>query len=233
MTLRACLFCFLATACASVGHADIVTLTPSDINGGDTTTASFADSFLTLTPMQGANAATFNADATRLGIDDFGTNANAFNDPDTDANNGNEEALDFSFVAGSGLAGISYDFSRADGPGAQDGVIISGFLQDPNVTFSVSDANLFAVYDGAGTVRLNIPGTLFNGTDVAIGFDAAASDGQDLLLSVTDTTQAGAQFAILSISYDDDIVAVPEPSTALGLLAIGFVGIARRRKKLA
>ncbi len=231
MTLRACLFCFLATACASVGHADIVTLFPNDINGGGTT-ASFADSFLTLTPMQGTNAATFNNNAVRLGIDDFGTNPNAFNDPDTDPTNGNEETLDFSFVAGSGLAGISYDFSRADGPGAQDGVIISGFLQDPNVTFSLDDPNVFAVYDGAGTVRLNIGGA-FSGTDVAIGFDAAASDGQDLLLSVTDTTEAGAQFAILSISYDNDIVAVPEPSTALGLLAIGFVGIARRRKKLA
>lgn len=220
----------LALSMLNTSVADVVNLTPAEINLGDTTTAMFTDGDLTLTPFIGSTQDTFNDNAVRLGIDDSGTNVGAFNDPDTDANNGNEERLVFDFVASSGLTRIAYDFSRADGPGAQDGVVISGFLSDPGVTFSIADANLFAVYDGAGSVRINIPGTLFNGTDVDINFGAAASDGQTLSLSVTDTTQAGAQLAITGISYDNDIVAVPEPATATCLALIGLGAFVRRRR---
>jgi hypothetical protein len=119
------------------------------------------------------------------------------------------------------------------GTTADDGVFISGFLADPNVTFSVSDPNLTATYDGAGTVQLNIPGALFNGTDVVIDFDGAASDGQTLTLDVHDTDQAGAQFAITEICYDNDIVAVPEPAAG-GLLCLALTaGVMRRRRGTA
>lgn len=217
------------------GHsasAAVVMLSPGQINGGDTTTTQFSDASLTLTPFIGAAAATFNGNAVRLGIDDAGTNANAFNDPDTDPNNGNEERLAFDFVVNAGLESIVYDFSRADGPGPDDGVIIEGFLSDPNASFSVSNANLFAVYDAAqGRLRLNVPGQLFNGTDVTVSFDPVASNGQSLLLSVTDTTQAGAQLAITGIAYQSNIAAVPEPGSlaGLGLLAIGGAILRRRR----
>ena len=190
-------------------HAVVVSLTPTDVHGDDSATAQFSDSFLTLTPFQGAigslTQATFNAQPARLGIDDFGTNANAFNDADTDPNNGNEERLQFEFTGGAALTQITYDFARADGPGDDDGVIISGFVSDPQVSFSVSDANLFSVFDDvAGSVRLNIPGELFNGNLVEVNFaNPLASQDQTLLLSVTDTTQAGAQFPIRGISYDD------------------------------
>ncbi|MDQ8191562.1 PEP-CTERM sorting domain-containing protein [Roseibacillus persicicus] len=204
--------------------AAVVTLSTPDINGGVSTTSSFSDGNLTLTPLQGTSAATFNAHGIRLGIDDFGTNANSFNDPDTDPNNGNEEKLQFDFAPTVGLSSISYDFSRADGTGANDGVIISGFTADPGVTFSISNANLFAVYN-AGSVRLNLPGSLFDGTETFINFDPAASAGQTLLLSVTDTTQAGAQLAIRSISYDT----IPEPSST-ALLALGGLALLRRRR---
>ena len=198
------------------------TLTAAIINGGDTNRTSFTDGNVTLTPFLGAVAATFNAHAVRLGMDEVGSNAAAFNDPDVNPNNGNEEKLQYAFAPTIGLSQISYDFSRADGPGANDGVIITGFISDPGVTFSVTNANLFAVYD-AGTLRLNIPGVLFSGTETFINFDPNASLGQTLMMSVTDTTQAGAQFAIRSISY------VPEPSVAI-LGSIGLLRLLRRRR---
>ena len=198
------------------------TLTAAIINGGDTNRTSFTDGNVTLTPFLGAVAATFNTNTARLGMDEVGSNAAAFNDPDVNPNNGNEEKLQYAFAPTIGLSQIAYDFSRADGPGANDGVIITGFISDPGVTFSVTNANLFAVYD-AGTLRLNIPGVLFSGTETFINFDPNASLGQTLMMSVTDTTQAGAQFAIRSISY------VPEPSVAI-LGSIGLLGLLRRRR---
>ncbi len=180
-----------ATLIAAPALALVIDLTPGQINNGDTNTASFTDGKITLTPFVGETQSTFNANAERLGIDGTGTNANAFNDPDVDPNNGNEEKLQFEFDATVGLSRIAYDFSRADGPGLDDGVIITGFLVDPQVSFSVDNPNLFGNY-AAGRLRLNIPSGLFNGNDVDINFGVpSASAGQTLLLSVTDTTQAG------------------------------------------
>ncbi|GAA5477126.1 hypothetical protein [Haloferula helveola] len=221
----------LAAAALAVGWAPpasgaVTTLSPATISS-DTNTTSFSDGNVTLTPFVGGTPGTFNAPSgaePRLGMDEPGTNFNAFNDPDTNPNNGNEERLVFAFAPTVGLSQITYDFSRADGPGPDDGVIISGFTSDPGVTFSITNVNLFAVYN-AGTVRLNIPGGLFSGTDVAINFDPDASRGQTLDLRVTDTTQAGAQFAIRSISYD----AVPEPGMTL-LGVFGLLGLLRRRR---
>lgn len=197
--------------------AVVTTLTPDVISGVDTNTTTFTDGNLTLTPLVGETPTTFNGNATRLGIDDAGTsNNNAFNDPDTDPMNGNEEYLRFEFAAGIGLSQIAYDFARADGPGPNDGVFISGFLADPFVTFTLADApfndpRLTTSYDaGTGTVELDIPGALFNGDDIQVNFGrVAASEGQTLLLVATDTTQAGAQFPITSISYDDDFDPLP------------------------
>ncbi|MEO0529836.1 MAG: hypothetical protein AAF266_04575 [Planctomycetota bacterium] len=205
------------------------TLSPEDINGADSNTISFADSGVTLTPLQAGTPATFNGGTARLGIDDFGTNVNAFNDPDTDPNNGNEEELRYEFATNTGLSQLVYDFSRADGDGPDDGVVFSGFVSDPGVTFSiggapVSEIDLFAVYDaGAGSVRLNIPGRLFGGTQYEVNFDPAASAAQTLLMRTTDTTQGGAQLAIRSISY----TVLPEP-TAFAPFAVAAAGLAAR-----
>lgn len=201
-----------APACAVV-----TSLTPDLISLNDTETTSFTDGNLTLTPFLGETPTTFNGNATRLGVDDAGTsNANAFNDPDTDPANGNEEILEFIFAPGIGLSQIAYDFARADGPGPNDGVFISGFLADPFVNFTLddapfTDARLTTSYDAlTGTVELDIPGALFNGNDIQVNFGrVAASEGQTLSLVATDTTQAGAQFPITSISYDDDFDPLP------------------------
>lgn len=206
----------IVAVAASPAMAVVTTLTPGDINGLDTETTFFTDGNLTLTPFIGETQATFNGNATRLGIDDQGTNANAFNDSDTDPANGNEEILRFEFASGIGLSQIAYDFARADGPGANDGVFISGFLADPFVSFTLADEpftdpRLTTSYDaGSGTVELDIPGALFNGNDIQVNFArVAASEGQTLSLVATDTTQAGAQFPITSISYDDDFDPLP------------------------
>ncbi|MEM6328976.1 MAG: PEP-CTERM sorting domain-containing protein [Planctomycetota bacterium] len=217
---------------ASSSHAAIISLTPTDIHNDDTTTSLFSDGDLTLTPLRRDamgvfQVDTFNGNATRLGIDDNGTNNNAFNDGDQIVGNEGEEGLEFIFSAIAGLESISYDFSRADGPGPDDGVVISGFLADPEVTFSLSNPTLFAVYDAmAGSVRLNIPGPLFSGTVVEVGFtNLQASLGQTLLLTVNDTTQAGAQLAIRGIAYE----VVPEPATGLLMLLAAPLALLRRK----
>lgn len=230
--------CIALGLTAIAAPAAVTSLTPADINGGDTNTASYSDGNVTLTPFIGSTQATFNANAVRLGIDDqtgTGTNVNAFNDPDLDTNNGNEEKLEFDFSMTVGLSQISYDFSRADGPGtgfSNDGVIISGFTADPTITFSAAITNLFYAWDsGSGSVRINIPAGAFNGNDISINFDPDASRGQTLLMSVTDGTQGptqaqtGGQLAIVGIAYD----VVPEPSISL-LGGLGLLGLLRRRR---
>lgn len=205
--------------------AALTVLTPADINLGSTSTASFSDGNVTLTPLQGNTPATFNANAVRLGIDDFGTNANGFNDPDSVANNGNEEKLRFEFAPTIGLAGLAWDFSRASGNTADDGVIITGFVADPMATFSASSSSgLTATYDAtAGSLRVNV--VFFSSTLDSLILNPAASAGQTLLLAVQDTDEARAQLAIRSISYD----VIPEPSS-LALLGLGSLALVRRRR---
>ncbi|MBX2850521.1 MAG: PEP-CTERM sorting domain-containing protein [Phycisphaeraceae bacterium] len=214
----------LATASASA-----VTLTPTDIHGGDTNTVSFSDGNLTLTPLLGGAATTFNSAAGRLGADPAGTsNANGFSDPDTTVGNANDETLTFQFASGFGLSGLSWDFARADGPNAESGVFISGFTADPLAVISGPQAgvNTVTYFGGTGTLQIELPLANFANPDNFITFgNLAASDGQTLVLSVSDTTEAGALFPITTVSYD----VVPEPSS-LGLIGLGGLLIARRRR---
>lgn len=222
----------LTVGIGAAAHAASINLTPADINGGDTNTASFSDGSITLTPFVHDGTAfvqdTFNGNAARLGIDNnpLGTNNNGFTDGDLIVGNAGDEALELAFAAGVGLSKVSYDFSRADGPGSNDGVVFTGFTANPVVDFSVDNPNLFAVWNGVDSVRVNIPGSLFSGALVDINFNnPSASDGQTIFMTVNDTTQAGAQLAIRGISY----ATIPEPSAlALGSVVIGLV--ASRRK---
>lgn len=223
----------LTVAIAMAAEGATINLTPTDIHGGDTNTASFSDGSLTLTPLvhdgTGFVQDTFNGNPTRLGIDNnpLGTNNNGFTDGDLIVGNAGDEALEYAFAPGVGLSRVSYDFSRADGPGPNDGVVFSGFTSNPVVSLSVSDPNLFAIWNGVDSVRVNIPGSLFSGALVDINFtNPAASDGQTILMTTNDTTQTGAQLAIRGIAY----ATIPEPTalTLCGLFAV--VGAARRRR---
>jgi hypothetical protein len=221
-------FC-LAAGFAQSGEANIVTLTPGDINGGDTNTAMFDDGSLQLVPLIGDTATTFNANAARLGVDNNGTNLNAFNDIDTDPNNNNDERLSFSFAATSGLTQISWDFSRADG--ADSGVFITGFASDPGASFTGNTAGFTSSFDAmTGTLSFELPNPPgFSNDDGFLNLsNPLASAGQTLELRVIDTDLAGAQLAITSISYNNNVV--PEPSSIFVLISCCLAGVARRRR---
>lgn len=215
---------------AGSAAASIVTLTPGQINGEDTNTAVFDNGDVIMRALIGGSTATFNASAARLGIDDQGTNANGFNDPDTDPNNGNEEMLQMEFSANAGLTQLSWDFSRASN------VEISGFLADPGASFSgqFQDPNgvvpdLSSTYDAlTGTLSFALPFNIaFGNNDGFLDLaNAAASAGATLTLKVSDIDQAGAQLAITSISYDNN---VPAPAGVAVLAGAGAL-LARRRR---
>jgi hypothetical protein len=236
MSVLKCAALIAAGTVVSSASAAIVTLTPDQINGGDTNTSEFDNGEIRITALIGNTPATFNTNAGRLGVDDQGTNGQAFNDPDTDPNNGNEEKLVLEFVATSGLTQLSWDFSRADGGASVGGVMISGFLADPNASFSGRNfdpngilPDLSSTYDaGTGTLYFELPFNIAFGNDD--GFldlaNAAASAGTTLTISAFDTDQAGAQLAITSISYNN---AVPTPGAA-GVLGLALAAATRRRR---
>ena len=162
MMTRTLLASLAAAGFAGASHAAVVTLTAGDINGGVLTTSSFSNGDITLTPFINGSQVTFNDNVTRLGIVG-GSNNNAFTDPDVDPSNGNEETLQLIFSATSGLTGIEWDFARADGPGANDGVFISGFLSDPGAVLggpgATSGSPNTTSYDaGTGTLQIDITG---------------------------------------------------------------------------
>ncbi|MBK1827316.1 beta strand repeat-containing protein [Haloferula rosea] len=203
--------CLTLLLAIPLAHAAEVALTPGGINGLDSATIEFDNGDILLTPLQNGVPATFNANADRLGIDDFGTNANALNDPDTTAGNANDEQLEFVFSPNSGLTRLSWDFARADGPLATDGVRISGFTSDPLATLTGPGTSGLSY--SAGTLRFDISSAGFTGTDGVLTLaNPAASTGATLLLTVNDSTQAGAQLPITGISYED---AVPTKAPVL------------------
>ncbi len=215
---------FLAVAgFATAANAALVPVTPADVNLGDTntvtTTIGMGDASATFTPLRGGTVVTFNAVAPRLGIDGFGTNAAAFNDPDIIVGNENDEQLQIDFGATSGLASLGYDFSRGL-------VSISGFTSDPMASIDVTGNISGLMYD-AGTLSFFQGGAGFNGTLRTVSLDPAASQGQTLLVSINDTNQAGAQLAIRGFSFENNIV--PEPAS-MGLVLAAAPLLMRRRR---
>jgi hypothetical protein len=218
--------------CAAAAQAAVVSLSPGTINAGSTTTASFSNADVTITPLVGGVASTFNGPPTttlaqsnaRLGIDGTGTNNNAFNDPDLIAGNANDETLRLAFQPTVGLTGLTWDYARADGPLATDGIRITGFLFDPTAT--LTGPGTFGLSYSSGTLAFQLSALAFVDTDGVLTLNGAASAGQTLNILVNDSTQTGAQLPITSITYDN---AVPEPSTAL-LGGLGLLALLRRRR---
>ena len=205
-TLKLLLVIFFHLALFQITSADSVTLTPADINGEDTSTTQFSDGLITLTPFIGDSPATFNGAADRLGIDENGTNDNAFNDPDVDPDNNNDERLEFQFAANTGLSRLSWDFSRADGTGG--GIFITGFASNPGATFEGNSNDYGATIDYdelTGTLNFQIFAGGFDDFDGELVLaNPQASAGQTLLLRVADVDQAGAQLAVTGLTYQCD-----------------------------
>ena len=185
-------------------QAGVVSLTPGDINATDTNTAEYVDANVTMKPFIGGVQNTFNANANLLGIDNAGTNNNAFNDPDVDPNNGNEETLEMEFAANAGLTQLQWNYSRANGAGSQSGVLISGFSSDPVATFGTAGVtgNTVTYSNGVLTLKVNYFNNVVGSLNLA---NPAASAGQTLVIKVGDEDQAGAQLAISGISYEDAV----------------------------
>lgn len=205
-----------ATLGASSLSGAVVNLTPGQINGLSSTTANFSNGNVTLTPLQGTTPATFNGNAARLGIDDFGTNANAFNDPDNIATNANGEKMRMVFNATSGLTRLGWDFSFGR-------VTLSGFAFDPGATLSGgSGANLAnaPVTYSNGTLTITFQGNSeFIGEDGFLNLAApAASAGRTILLETSASTAANSQLAITALSYEDSVTG-SVPSFSVGLPA--------------
>lgn len=217
---------------ALVANAATINLTPTDVSGVDTNTAQFSDGQLTITPFvhdgTGFVQDTFNGNAARLGIDNNGTNNNAVADNDDVVGNAGDEAFEYAFSPTAGLSKITYDFSRAFAAGTNDGVVFTGFRSNPNVTFSIVEPDLFAIWEAASsTLRLNIPGRLFGGAQVDINFNNVnASVGETIFMTVNDTSQAAPQLAIRGISYD----IVPEPAS-LSIVCLAGIAMLVRRKR--
>lgn len=210
---------------AASSSAATVTLLPADINGEDTSTTVFSNGDVTITPLLGGVASTFNGGAARLGIDGTGSNSNAFNDQNTTVGDADDETLQLAFSSTSGLSGLAYDFSRATGTGPEDRIRITGFAFDPTAAVTAGGTGISSLAFSGDTLSFQAF-FLNDGTDTVIALDPLASAGQTLEILVNDTDQAGAQLAITSISYDND---VPEPGS-LALLGLGSLLIARRRR---
>jgi len=181
----------------------------------------------------GASAPTPNAlintnSLTFLGVLSSSGNVNAINDADGLFGGADQERLQLTLDAGYGLSAFTYNFSRANGTLATDGVSISGFLADPGATFAAGSLNGVATYS-AGVLNFKIPGAQFSGTIRTVTFsNLAASDGATLEFVVADSGQAAPQLATQSFT----VQAVPEPTAlALLLMGSGLLGWSLRRPR--
>lgn len=121
---------------------------------------------------------------------------------------------------------ISFDFSRANGPGPGDGVFISGFSADPGAVIT-GEGNVVSFSDGVLELDLS---SFATEDDTLTLSNAVESAGQTLLLTVGDSSSNDSQFAITGIQYDNDVFAVPEPSST-ALLGLGGLALLLRRRK--
>jgi hypothetical protein len=238
--LKHVLLCSLAAAAvmfAGDATTNADTITGADLGGVSGPAADLGISTFTTTAQNGLltinGSGNFGGNDLRFGI--FGgTNNAAIDDGDGVLGGADAESLGILLNADNNIMGnvgalqsLSWDFSRADGPAADSGVFISGFLADPMAVLSGAVSNSSVDYS-AGTLRLDLGATDFGNPDgtVTLG-NLAASAGQSLNITIADSTQGFPQIAITNI---EALSVVPEP-TSLALLAFGFAGLAVRRRR--
>lgn len=203
------------------------------IDGADTfglsTSYTTGDGLVTLFAYQSTDslvAGAFNSgNSNFIGVSNLG-NVNAVNDVDGDPTTGDDqEAIDIALSPTVGLSSIGFNFSRAEGPAATDGIQIAGFASDPGASATGTYADLR--WDaGTNSIYFELAPADFNTGGQLLTFsNLSASGGQTLRLTANDSSEAGSQAAITVISYDP----IPEPSIAL-LAGLGLFGLLRRRR---
>lgn len=195
----------------------------ADGSGAFTTT----DTLVTLTPYaEGGSVGTFGSNELTLFGVTGGFNANSLGDRDGNpATTADRESLGIGLDATVGLSQIAFAWGRADGPAADDGVVISGFLSDPGAAISgYGILNNNGITYNAGSLYVSV--YAWSGTSTVLDFsNISASMGQTLTLSVNDSDAADPRLSMNSVSY-----AIPEPAT-MGLLAAFGGGILFIRRR--
>jgi hypothetical protein len=234
-----CGFAAAAVFFAGGTYSNADMITGADLGGVAGGAADLGISTFTTTAQNGlltiTGSGNFGGNDVRFGV--FGgTNNAAFDDGDGVLGGADAESLAIALNADTNISGnvgalqsLSWDFSRADGPAADSGVFISGFLADPMAVLSGGVANSSVDYS-AGTLRLNLAGADFGNTDGVVTLsNLAASAGQNLNLTIADSTQGSPQIAITNLEAVS-FTSVPEP-TSLVLFSFGFAGLAIRRRR--
>ena len=158
-----------------------------------------------------------------------GSNANGVDDLDGDpATTGDRERLDIALAVDTGLSSVDLIFTRANGPALNDGVVIEGFLSDPQATVDAMAASsgVTATFDN-GSVYIN---HLWRGGAVTnvVFDDLSASLGQTLSVGANDSDEATPQAVFNQFSYN----VIPEPSALMlvgGALAAWICATNSRR----
>ena len=215
--LLAVVFLAYDASAGTITGADVVSQTGYTTPDGDVTLSPFAI---------GGVPGTFGSSAGFIGIDG-GVNNSGVDDADGDpSTTADRERLDIALGADAALTAIEFQWSRSNGPAANDGIAISGFTQNPVAVLDPDPGTVGLSYD-SGTVFVNHP---WRGGEITtvkfLGLNA--SRGQTLSLGTNDSDETGPQAVIFSVQY----TAVPEPSTlALAGLAVLplFCAVRRRR----
>lgn len=202
------------------------------IDGADvidgTSTFTTDDGYVTLNAIANDAPGTFGGGAGRIGITGGNSNGGINDDDGNPATTNDRQLLEIVLDSPhTMLRTITWDFSRADGPGLLDGVAISGFASDPGaVGPRLTDVRYD---DGTGTLFFEILNANFGGDDLAVWFtNPHATLGQTLTIGANDSDQPNAQFAIVSLGYS-----VPTPAALPAGLAMMLTIAARRRRRNA
>jgi len=158
------------------------------------------------------NTALSSANLAFLGIEG-GANVNAVDDADGASGGADQERLRIAPDFGYALERLTWQWTRADGPLLTDGVRIGGFLSDPGAVFS-GGLNAVSPAYTAGTLTFQV--SSLNALIQTLSFtNPAATMGTALEITVADSTEAGPQFAMTSVTF---------ASPAATVFASGFDG---------